>query len=320
MRIVAAALTLAVWGCAAWALLITTTNGGATTIPVRARLPLLAADTVAQATPANLVLCNVTHVVDGDTVDVSGCSDAGRIRLILINTPEVSPGQCFGKESSAYTESHLLGRQVGLEKDVSETDSFGRKLRYVWTNAELYNERIVRDGFAEIALYPPDLKYQARVASAQVDAQSAGRGLWSICGSVGLPGTATPVHSPTGSPTAGGGASTTATLAPTPPTSCTSASAAITSLDKVLEVVTVSGSGNLTGWYLISTKGNQRFDFPSGFVLNGSVGILSGTPSFANSASRLWWSVATQWNNSEDDDAVLYDCVGQPVSYFDDGL
>lgn len=55
------------------------------------------------------------------------------------------------------------------------------------------------------------------------------------------------------------------------------------------------------------------------FTLNGSAQIRSGTPQFANSAGQLWWTFANVWNNSEDDDAVLYNCSVQQVDYFDDG-
>jgi endonuclease YncB( thermonuclease family) len=301
----------------------------ASEFPVRARLPLLAADSAASSafptpsassTPTGLVLCNVSHIVDGDTIDVNGCSDAGRIRLILMNTPEINPGECYGKEASAYTSAHLLNRQVGLEKDKSDKDSFGRYLRYVWIDGELFNERIVRDGYAELAVYPPDVRYQPRIAAAQQEAKTASRGLWGVCGSVGIPGTPTPQQSATPTSTPSPTQSGTATPTPTVAGSCSSASATITSLDKVLEVVTISGSGNLTGWYLISVRGNQRFDFPNNFTLAGNVQIKSGTPAFQNSSTQLWWTAANQWNNSDDDDAILYNCLGQQVSYFNDGI
>ncbi len=273
----------------------------------------------ANATPAGLTLCTVTNVVDGDTIDVSNCSDPGRIRLILIDTPEISPGECYGKEASEYTKSRLLNRQVGLEKDVSNKDRFGRNLRYIWIDGELFNESIVRDGFAALAVYPPDVKYQVRIAAAESFAQSASIGLWLICGGVGVPGTPTPIQSATPTSTPSPTPFGTATPSPTTTGLCQAATATINALDKVLEYVTVSGSGNLNGWYLISTRGNQRFDFPANFTLSGSVQVRSGTPFFPNSPSQLWWTSANMWNNSDDDDAILYDCNGQQRSYFDDG-
>jgi endonuclease YncB( thermonuclease family) len=309
------------------------TRSRAAGLDARARLPQIAADSAsgvtappaatvtpsASATPAGLTFCTVTNVVDGDTIDVSGCGGPGRIRFILVDTPEINTGECFGKEASEYTKSKLLNRQIGLEKDVSNKDRFGRNLRYIWLDGELFNERLVRDGYAALAVYPPDVKYQARIAAAEQEAKTNGRGLWPLCGGVGTPGTPTPVLSPTSRPTPSPTPSGTATPTPTVTGSCTAASATITGLDKVLEVVTVSGSGNMTGWYLVSTRGSQRFDFPDNFTLSGSVQIRSGTPAFPNSPSQLWWTSANQWNNSEDDDAVLYNCSGQQVGYFDDG-
>lgn len=80
--------------------------------------------------PAGLVSCVVSRIVDGDTIEVSGCSDAGTIRMILIDTPEVYGGvECYGREASAYTAQHLsIGEAIQLERDVSNTDRYGRYL------------------------------------------------------------------------------------------------------------------------------------------------------------------------------------------------
>ena len=56
----------------------------------------------------------------------------------------------------------------------------------------------------------------------------------------------------------------------------------------------------------------------SAAVVPGGCGV-SGTPAFAATPTRLWWSEATLWNNSEDDDAFLYSCSGALVSTFEDG-
>ena len=123
---------------------------------------------------------------------------------------------------------------------------------------------------------------------------------------------------------ASGATTTTPTPTSTPPpfasAACNGTSAAITALDKVGEHVTVSGSGNMTGWYLISENGNERFDFPTGFVLNGSVVIVSGRAPFPPTQQSLWWITSTVWNNSANDDALLYDCTGVLAMRFDDGM
>lgn len=126
--------------------------------------------------------CVVTNIVDGDTLDVEGCADAGRLRLILADTPEVFFGvECYGREASAYTERKLLGKTVTLERDVSDLDRFDRKLRYVWMDGDLFNARIVRDGYAVLATFPPDVKYADEIREAQRFAFEREIGLWGAC-------------------------------------------------------------------------------------------------------------------------------------------
>lgn len=125
------------------------------------------------------VACIVAGVVDGDTIDVDFCPDSGRVRLILIDTPEVFGGaECYGQEASDYTKARLsVGESVQLERDLTNRDSFGRSLRYVWADGELFNLRIVLDGYAALAVYPPDTKYQAPIAEAEGQARLMNRGL-----------------------------------------------------------------------------------------------------------------------------------------------
>ena len=124
----------------------------------------------------------VTRVIDGDTIEIDG---GQRIRLIGIDTPEtVDPRQavaCFGKEASHETKSLLEGKSVTLEKDVSETDKYSRLLRYVFLDNLFVNDYLVRQGFAQVSTYPPDVKYQNQLLQAQQEAQNNDRGLWSIC-------------------------------------------------------------------------------------------------------------------------------------------
>ncbi len=137
-------------------------------------------------------------------------------------------------------------------------------------------------------------------------------------GGMPIAGVATPTPAqPPVSPTVPSAPTPTPTVPVT--AACNGATATVTALDKLGEHVYVSGSGLMTGWYLVSENGNQRFDFPAGFILNGQVTIVSGRNPFANSATALWWVASTVWNNTDNDDALLYDCTGRLVHRFDDG-
>lgn len=124
----------------------------------------------------------VTKVVDGDTIEVTG---KRKVRLIGIDTPEtVDPRrgvQCFGKEASAHTKELLLNKTIRMERDVSETDKYGRLLRYIFIGDILVNEQLVKDGYAKASTYPPDVKYQARFKQAELLAQTQNKGLWGKC-------------------------------------------------------------------------------------------------------------------------------------------
>lgn len=153
-------------------------------------------------TPTGLVSCTVARVVDGDTIDVTGCADAGRVRLTLIDTPEVFGGaECFGREASDYASAWLtVGRRIDLQRDVSDRDRYRRLLRYVWVDGELFNEQIVFDGYAVLAVFPPDTAHQTRIADAQSAARTAGRGLWAVCGGADAAATPTPTGRATATP------------------------------------------------------------------------------------------------------------------------
>lgn len=131
-----------------------------------------------------LISATVTNVVDGDTIDVEIKGQDERVRLLLIDTPETKhpskPVQSFGPEASEYTKTALLGKQVGLEKDVSERDQYGRVLAYIWLDDKMHNEALIEKGLARVATFPPDIKYVDRFREVQLEAQQKGVGIWSI--------------------------------------------------------------------------------------------------------------------------------------------
>lgn len=130
--------------------------------------------------PATLV-----RVVDGDTIVVDISGDEYKVRLIGINAPEsVAPDSYLemtgkentqeGEKASDFVKNLLAGTEtVYLQKDVSDTDRYGRLLRYVWLeipdddkdieeiSSKMLNGILVREGIAEPAAYAPDTVHQA---------------------------------------------------------------------------------------------------------------------------------------------------------------
>ena len=71
-----------------------------------------------------------------------------------------------------------VGAVMTLERDVSERDRYGRLLRYVYLpDGRMLNEVLVRDGYATLATYQPDLKYVDRIRSVEQYGRDSGLGL-----------------------------------------------------------------------------------------------------------------------------------------------
>jgi endonuclease YncB( thermonuclease family) len=159
----------------------------------------------------------VTQIVDGDTIRVDIDGEEFPLRYIGMDTPEENANDAKIKEmadaATAANARLVEGEQVYLEKDVSDTDRYGRLLRDVWIVDDtgtmvLVNLELVREGFAQIATFPPDVRYVDELTAAQQEAQADKVGLWAPASSAsgsGEPGLAAPgssVTSPSGAPAA----------------------------------------------------------------------------------------------------------------------
>jgi micrococcal nuclease len=156
-------------------------------------------DASATATPEGEVTVRVTHVVDGDTVDVrfaDGHEDT--VRLLGVDTPEVraenDPAEfegvpdteagrdCLrrhGDAASAYAEETLAGREVTLRFDAAagRRGGYDRLLAYVVVDGRSVNAALLERGHAR--LYDSTFRERDRYASLEADAREDGRGVWS---------------------------------------------------------------------------------------------------------------------------------------------
>lgn len=125
----------------------------------------------------NFTEAKIISVTDGDTVTARINNKDYELRMIGVDTPETvhpsKPVAFYGKEASDFSKNKLRGKTVYLEKDVSERDRYNRILRYVWLSKpanpknpsfedvrdKMFNGILLRDGYANLATFPPDVKY-----------------------------------------------------------------------------------------------------------------------------------------------------------------
>ena len=84
----------------------------------------------------------------------------------------------FGKEAKEANRRLVEGKTVRLELDVEKWDKYRRLLAYVYVGETMVDAELVRQGFAQVATYPPNVKYQERFLKLQREAWEAKRGLW----------------------------------------------------------------------------------------------------------------------------------------------
>jgi len=129
----------------------------------------------------------VTHITDGDTIEVDMAGTTEKVRMIGVDTPETkkpnAPVQCFGPEASEFTKKTLTGKSVRLEADLTNDnrDRYGRLLRYVYLqDGSLYEEALITQGYSFAYTTFPFQKADA-FTKLQYQAQTAKVGLWATC-------------------------------------------------------------------------------------------------------------------------------------------
>jgi len=108
----------------------------------------------------------VTKVIDGDTVVVGG---GYHVRLIGMDADETGY-PCY-QPAKTRLEDLVLGKQVKLEKDITDLDQYGRCLRYIFVGDTNIDVQLVKEGLAVARFYQPDVKYKSEITQAEQYAQ-----------------------------------------------------------------------------------------------------------------------------------------------------
>ncbi|MQA91441.1 MAG: hypothetical protein GEU90_14645 [Gemmatimonas sp.] len=128
--------------------------------------------------PTETGTCTVVRIVDGDTLV---CREADeRVRLLLIDAPEMGQGE-FGERARAALERIVPpGTVATVELDLQQRDRYGRLLVYLYSpGGEMVNAALARAGYVVAAVIPPNVRHVDRIRVEIEAARQAGRGLWS---------------------------------------------------------------------------------------------------------------------------------------------
>lgn len=244
----------------------------------------------------------VSDYVDGDTFKIKTGNNVTTVRLLYIDTPEtVKPYteiEPFGPEASAFTKQLLNeSGEVRLTFDKEMTDKYGRTLAIVeLRNGQILNESLLEQGLAKVLIVEPNVKMENVYKKIEQLAKQSKQGIWSDASEVSRSDLPTKKAAPTGITTV---------------------------VDKRAEFVTITNTTDqaisLTGWKLVSVRGNQIYTFKE-FTLDPKekVIISSSEEPIYSSFTVFQWGEENIWNNSESDPAELYNTYNELVSIWED--
>ena len=133
------------------------------------------------STPAQAVV-SVVKIYDGDTVTLN---TGERVRLLQIDTPELSPDECFADEARVALTKLLAGPgalTLKVDPRLDKVDKYGRLLRYVFKGSTNVNLRMVELGAAAPYFYRSERgAFSEKILQAAQMAQKKSLGLWQAC-------------------------------------------------------------------------------------------------------------------------------------------
>jgi endonuclease YncB( thermonuclease family) len=124
----------------------------------------------------------VSHVRDGDTVELEG---GAVVRLVQIDTPELSENECYARKARALLRRLLpVGTHVRIVEDerLDRVDRYRRRLAYVFKGHTNVNRTLVARGAASIWFFDGRRgRYAPELLAAARRAKALELGLWNAC-------------------------------------------------------------------------------------------------------------------------------------------
>lgn len=123
----------------------------------------------------------ISYIYDGDTLTLRS---GEKVRLVQIDTPELSPAECYGIQARDLLRKMVGTSTIQLRKEPASPnkDSNRRLLRYVIVGSKNLNLELVKQGAAAPWFYQGERgKYANQLLRAAQLAQKNKVGLWKEC-------------------------------------------------------------------------------------------------------------------------------------------
>lgn len=137
----------------------------------------------------------VERIISADTIVLN---NGKKIKLIGLKAPDaprrpkveydknglpienrVLPENTLEEKAYAFTHKLLIGKEIRLEFDEAKADAHFTTVAYVFLvdSNILVNTEIIRWGYADLQIQPPNFKYEERLRAAYKEARQEKRGL-----------------------------------------------------------------------------------------------------------------------------------------------
>lgn len=121
--------------------------------------------------------------VDGDTAWFTLNNKTIKTRFLAVDTPESTKEiEPYGKEASKYTCEELKKAttiEIEYDDNSDKQDKYERDLVWVFVDNQLLQNKIIRNGYAEVAYLYGDYKYTSTLQESEKQAKQEKLNIWS---------------------------------------------------------------------------------------------------------------------------------------------
>lgn len=153
--------------------------------PEKSEGQVITAEEAIDITGGELQEVEFVSVNDGDTINVNIDGKKERVRLLMVDTPEMNYNKGepmpYAEEAKDYTNNLLENaNNIELLFDVGpKTDNYDRLLAYVFVDGELLQEKLLKEGLAAVRyIHEPNNSLEEQFYEVQKIAEKSKKNIW----------------------------------------------------------------------------------------------------------------------------------------------